>query len=477
LTETFLSQALCAQALPALAARGIAVPAYARGGLVPGVVHLGLGAFHRAHQALVFDYLLGQGDARWGVLGVSMRNPEVADTLASQEGLYAVQVASHAGIRWQVAGAVVKTAVAARDRAAVVEAMAAPSTRWVTLTVTEKGYGPELAQLLVDGLAQRHAGGLAGLTVASCDNLSDNGRQLEALCMAEAAQRSPVLAAWLQSACAFPNSMVDRIVPAATPERRAAALQALGVHDAAALGTEAFWEWVIEDRFVDANDGAALASAGVTVVRDVRPFEEAKLRMLNGSHTAIACIGAVARLGTVAGTVGQAAVRALVHGHMTHEVMPHLQRSDGAAYRDALLARFVNPELKHSVHQIASDNSKKIPLRWPPTLLAQQQAGRPSPRLAFAAAAWMRYCRGVDEQGEAYVLSDPMGETLQALARQHAGNADATVQALGTLPAIWGAELPLNTAWLAEVSGHLQAIERLGVLTAAEALCASLPAD
>ncbi len=462
------SNSLGTAALPLLAARGIQVPTYARDGQIPGVVHLGLGAFHRAHQALVFDRLLGQGDARWGVLGVSMRNPEVADTLAAQQGLYAVQVASHAGIQWQVAGAVLQTAVAARERDKVVAAMAAPSTRWITLTVTEKGYGPELAQLLVDGLARRHANGLPGVTVASCDNLSNNGRQLQALCVADAEKRNAGLAAWLKTACAFPNSMVDRIVPAATPERRAAAREALGVTDAAALGTEAFWEWVLEDQLADPADAAVLRSAGVNVVKDVQPFEEAKLRMLNSSHTAIACIGAVARLGTVAGTVGQPGVRALVHGHMTHEVMPHLQRTDGAAYRDALLARFVNPELKHSVHQIASDNSKKIPMRWPPTLLAQQQAGRSSPRLAFAAAAWMRYCRGVDEQGEAYTLTDPMGEALQALAKKHAGNAADTVQGLGTLPAIWGADLPLNTAWLAEVSTHLQAIEQLGILKAIE---------
>lgn len=473
---TTTSQTLGTSALPLLAARGIQVPTYARQGLVPGVVHLGLGAFHRAHQALVFDHLLTQGDARWGVLGVSMRNPEVADTLAAQQGLYAVQVASHAGIYWQVSGAVLQTAVATREREKVLAAIAAPSTRWITLTVTEKGYGPELAQLLVDGLARRHGNGLPGVTVASCDNLSNNGRQLQALCVADAETRSASLAAWLKTACAFPNSMVDRIVPAATPERRAAAQEVLGVADAAALGTEAFWEWVLEDQLADPADAAVLRSAGVNVVRDVRPFEEAKLRMLNGSHTAIACMGAVARLGTVAGTVGQAAVRALVHGHMTHEVMPHVQRADGEAYRDALLARFVNPELKHSVHQIASDNSKKIPMRWPPTLLAQQQAGRASPRLAFAAAAWMRYCRGVDEQGEAYTLNDPIGDTLQALARQHGGNPAATVQALGTLPAIWGDELVRNGPWLEEVTGHLTSIERLGMLKATEALVAKLSA-
>ena len=449
--------------LRAVAARGVAVPDYARSGVI-GVVHLGLGAFHRAHQALVFDALLQRGDARWGVLGVSMRNPAVADTLAAQDGLYAVQVASAAGVHWQVSGAVWQTCVAARESAQVVAALAAPGTRWVTLTVTEKGYGPALAELMVQGLAARYAADLGGLTIASCDNLSNNGRRLQALCVAAA--QDPALAAWISTTCAFPNSMVDRIVPAATAERLTAAAGALGVEDHAALGTEACWEWVIERRFVDDSDGAALAAVGVTVVNDVTPFEEAKLRMLNGSHTAMACIGAVAGWPVISDCVNQPAVHQFIHSLMTHEVGPQLSRSDWPAYRDALLQRFANPALRHSAHQIATDSSQKIPQRWPPSVVGARQLDLPVEHLAFAAAAWMRYLRGSDEAGEPYTMNDPMAGELHALALSHAGDAAATVQALGTLAAIWGDALPGDAAWLARVTHWLTQINALGMLAA-----------
>lgn len=459
--------------LPALAARGILVPTYPRQG-APGVVHLGLGAFHRAHQALVFDALLQRGDTRWGVLGVAMRSTQLADVLGAQDGLYAVQVASSAGSQWQVGGAIWQTAVAAREPARVVQAIAAPSTRWLTLTVTEKGYGPELGQLIAQGLAARHATGLPGLTIASCDNLVGNGRRLQALCVDAARRLNPALADWVERACAFPNSMVDRIVPAATPQRLAAAHDALGVTDEAALGTEAFWEWVIERRFADPGDAEVLAAAGVTVVDDVAPFEDAKLRLLNGSHTAMACLGAVAGWPVIGDCITQPAVRRFIHGLMTQEVGPQLARPDWPAYRDALLARFANPALQHSVHQIATDSSQKIPQRWPPSVLGALRAGLAVDRLAFAAAAWMRYVRGNDEQGASYAMNDPMAGELQALALSHAGDAAATVQALGTLRVIWGEALPENTHWLARVTRQLDRIDRLGVLAALAQLQADL---
>ena len=260
---------LSATWLPGLTAHGVAVPAYPRSG-APGVVHLGLGAFHRAHQALVFDRLLAGGDSRWGVLGVAMRQPALAQALAAQDHLYSVQTASAQERSWRVSGAIWRSCVAAESPQTVVQAMASPGTRWVTLTVTEKAYTPTLADLLVRGLRARRTAGLGGLTVASCDNLSGNGRQLRALCMAAAndpAQGSDDgLADWIAAHCAFPNSMVDRIVPAASSVTSAEAAQALGVPDQAALRTEAFWEWVIERNFVDDTDAATLSAVGVQVV-------------------------------------------------------------------------------------------------------------------------------------------------------------------------------------------------------------------
>ena len=464
---------LSATWLPGLTAHGVAVPAYPRSG-APGVVHLGLGAFHRAHQALVFDRLLAGGDSRWGVLGVAMRQPALAQALAAQDHLYSVQTASAQERSWRVSGAIWRSCVAAESPQTVVQAMAAAATRWVTLTVTEKAYTPTLADLLVRGLRARRTAGLGGLTVASCDNLSGNGRQLRALCLAAAndpAQGSDDgLADWIAAHCAFPNSMVDRIVPAASSVTSAEAAQALGVPDQAALRTEAFWEWVIERNFVDDTDAATLSAVGVQVVDEVAPFEEAKLRLLNGSHSAMACIGALAGLPVISDCIAQRAVHRLVHGLMTHELGPLLRRPDWPDYRDALLQRFANPTLQHSVHQIAMDSSQKISQRWVPSALAALQAGLPVERLAFAAACWLRYCRGVDEQGRAYALADPLAENLTALARAAGDDLDTLVATLGRLPAVWGEALPAHPGWLPRVRHWLGRIQVEGVLVSAGAV-------
>ena len=465
---------LSATCLPGLTAHGVAVPAYPRNG-APGVVHLGLGAFHRAHQALVFDRLLAGGDSRWGVLGVAMRNPALAQALAAQDHLYSVQTASAQERSWRVSGAIWHSCVAAESPQTVVQAMAAAATRWVTLTVTEKAYTPTLAALLVQGLRARRAAGLGGLTVASCDNLSGNGRQLRALCLAAA--NDPALgsddglADWIAAHCAFPNSMVDRIVPAASSVTSAEAAQALGVPDQAALRTEAFWEWVIERNFVDDTDAATLSAVGVQVVDEVAPFEEAKLRLLNGSHSAMACIGALAGLPVISDCIAQPAVHRLVHGLMTSELGPLLRRPDWPDYRDALLQRFANPTLQHSVHQIAMDSSQKISQRWVPSALAALQAGLPVERLAFAAACWLRYCRGVDERGRAYALADPLAENLTALARAAGDDLDTLVATLGRLPAVWGEALPAHPGWLPRVRHWLGRIQAEGVLVSADAVC------
>ena len=433
----------------------LSLPGYDRSRLTPGVVHLGLGAFHRAHQAVVFDALLQAGDPRWSVLGVAMRSTDVADGLAAQDGLYSLQVASAEGLSWQVVGSIVRTCVAAREPAQVIDAMAAPETRWITLTVTEKGYGPALGELLVQGLAARRNKGRGGLTIASCDNLSDNGRKLQRLVLAAAPAD---LAAWIEAECAFPSSMVDRIVPAATAQQQADAKAALGVDDACALATEGFTEWVIENNFKDPADADVLRAAGVNVVNDVKLFEEAKLRMLNGSHTAMALLGAVQGWPMIADGVAQPAVRAYVHGFMTGMVMPHLQRPGLAAYRDALLARFANPGLNHKVHQIATDSSLKIPLRWLPTLNDNLAAGQGVDPLAFATAIWMRYLQGVDETGAAYAISDPQAASLQALAREHQGDVAASVKALLGVAAIWGKDLPQDPRFTGRVAHWLARI-------------------
>jgi len=465
---------LCALNLASLPA-DIHTPIYDRRRHAPGVVHLGLGAFHRAHQAMVFDQLLSAGDTRWGIHGVGMTRPDLVNTLRAQDGLYAVRVADGQGVTWHVPGALWRMHVAATERHDVVQAIAAPSTRWVTLTVTEKGYMPALAQLLLDGLRLRQLAGLPGITIASCDNLQGNGHKLQALVKAAATPQDEQLLRWLDTHCAFPCSMVDRIVPAATAEVLAAASQALGLRDDAALSTEGFWEWVIEDRFADPADAALLQSAGVRVTPDVHSYEEAKLRMLNGSHSAMALMGAITGRPFIASCIAEPHIRRFVHRLMSREVAPHLARSDWADYRDALIARFGNPYLKHSVHQIATDSSQKIPQRWPPSVLGQISQGASFEHHALAAATFVRYTLAVDEIGQAYALNDPQADSLMALGAAQRTAPEACVRALLAREDLWGSALPQNAAWIARVTHWHQQVLQHGVDAAIQQLLQQEP--
>jgi fructuronate reductase len=441
-----------ARATLPLVSKSVHTPAYSPTSAQPGVVHLGLGAFHRAHQAMVFDQLLREGDMRWGIHGVGMTQPGLVNKLRAQDGLYAVRVAGANGIEWHVPGALWQTSVATTERQHVLNAIAAPSTRWITLTVTEKGYTPALAQLLIDGLRLRHAAGQAGLTIASCDNLQGNGHKLKAIIHATASSQDADLMTWIDARCAFPCSMVDRIVPAATDEVAAAAKEALGMQDECALSTETFWEWVIEDNFVDPSDAALLSRCGVRVTSQVHSYEEAKLRMLNGSHSAMALMGAITGRAHIADCIGSDHIKEFVHRLMTQEVAPHLSRADWADYRDALIQRFGNPYLKHSVHQIVTDSSQKIPQRWPPSVLGQMAKGQSFEHHALAAAVFLRYTLAKDEQGKAYALNDPQAESLMAIGANQATEPHACVRALLAREDLWGKELAASEAWLDRVS-------------------------
>jgi fructuronate reductase len=465
---------LDANHLPSLDQKDIRTPSYERRTLTPGVVHLGLGAFQRAHQALVFDDLLQAGDERWGVLGVASRSWELADTLSAQDGLYSIKIQSAGRKEWRVVGSVLTTCAATRERQQVLDAIAHSATRWITLTVTEKGYDASLAALLLAGLQQRQAAGLGGLTIACCDNLRSNGDSLKALCLKHATD--PALSDWISRTCAFPNSMVDRIAPASTAEDRSDAAEKLGVSDQAALRTETFWQWVLEDRFVDPSDAEALKRAGVTVVPDVRPYEDAKLRMLNGTHSALATLGLLLDLPVVGECIVQPQVHAFAHRLMTQEVMPHLALPNLADYRDALLARFGNPTLQHAVQQVATDGSKKIGERWVPSVQAQLDLGHTIEHHALATALWIWSCRGESDQGKAYALNDPQGELLHQLARKHQGSPVDMMDAFLKLESIWGSSLPHNQRWRSAVERWLQVVSTEGT-NGALALLLATPAE
>lgn len=410
-------------------------PRYDRERQAEGIVHLGIGAFHRAHQAVYTDDAMAAGDRDWGIVGVSLRSPEVAEQLGPQDGLYTVNERSGEGSATRLIGAVARVIVAPQDPAAVIEALAAPATRIVSLTVTEKGYtrtadgsldvaalGDEAAGgaprslygYLGCALAQRRAAGLPGLTLVSCDNLAENGARLAALLGEYLEHFDPALVRWFVRECTCPSTIVDRIVPATTPEDRDAIAATIGLEDHGAVVTEPFRQWVIEDRF--AGPRPRWEVGGAELVTDVRAHEAAKLRMLNGAHSALAYLGLAHGHQFVHQAIADPELAPLIERLMRDEAAASLGPEPGvdtAAYADRLLARFANPALPHRLIQIAMDGSQKLPQRWLEPLAANAAAGRAAPATLTALAAWIDHVRGDRDP-----VNDPMAQRLAALWRE-----------------------------------------------------------
>lgn len=415
-------------------------PAYSRGRQAPGVVHLGTGNFHRAHQALAFDDLLAAGDARWGICGVSLKRPAMRDALTPQDGLYSVLVRDGAGTRVRVVGALAELRVAPEGRDAVLRRIASPDTRLVTLTITEKGYDEAGADgaiaLLHEGLAARRAAGAGGLSLLSCDNLSSNGARLHARLL-QAAADEPALAAWIERSVCCPDTMVDRIVPATADADRREAAARLGCEDAWPVPAEPFTQWVIEGRFH--GEAPPLDRVGATFVDDVAPWEAMKLRLLNAAHSALAYLGATAGLPTVDAAIAEPRLRAFVRRLWAQAgaTLPASVRRQAPGYGERLLERFANPALRHRLLQIAMDGSRKLPQRLVATLCDARRAGLPHDAPVLAIAAWMRFCAGVDEAGGPLPLDDPLAARLRAAATA-AGDARATVVAMLAIDEVFG---------------------------------------
>jgi fructuronate reductase len=450
----------------------VARPAYDRSRAGVGVVHLGVGNFHRAHQAVAFDDLLGAGDPRWGVCGVSLVRPAMRDALAPQDGLYALLVRDGGGTRARVVGALRELLVAPEAPAAVVARLAAPGTRLVTLTITEKGYdddGPGGAvALLVAGLAARRAAGAGGLSLLSCDNLSRNGARLHARLRAAASARDPALADWIDARVACPDAMVDRIVPASTDADRAEAAARLGVADAWPVAAEPFSQWVVERRF--AGEAPPLEAAGVQLVDDVAPWEAMKLRLLNAAHSSLAYLGAPAGFATVDAAIADAGLRGFVERLWTQAgaTLPAAVRGEAPAYGARLLARFANPALRHRLLQIATDGSMKLPQRLVGTLLDARRAGLPHDAPLLALAAWVRFCAGADEAGGALPLDDPLAPRLRAAA---SGDAAAAARAMLAIGEVFG-DAGADASLAGELASALRALREHGSLAAAARVAA-----
>ncbi|MBU4434790.1 MAG: mannitol dehydrogenase family protein [Alphaproteobacteria bacterium] len=459
----------CPAALP-----GVIQPAYDRDRLTVGVVHLGPGAFHRAHQAYYFDQLLAH-DPRWGICAVSLKSPGVRDALTPQDGLYTLAQLDE-DTTFRIIGSIVEVLVAPEDPPAVFARLAAPMTRMVTLTVTEKGYclsseggldeaHPDIVHdlanprepisaigYLVEGLRRRFAVGLAPYAVVACDNLADNGWRLKAAVTAFANRVEPELAAWIEAEGRFPRTMVDSITPATDDVLRGRVETATGLYDAWPVQREAFTQWVIED--VLGADAPDLASVGVTLTDDVRGFERAKLRLLNGVHSTLAYAGILRGHQTVFEAISDPVLAKLARDLMVEDIIPTLTAPRGldlAAYAEAILKRFRNPEIRHLLAQIAWDGSQKLPFRILGTLGEALEAGRSVDRLALPLAAWMRFIRLWVAAGEAIV--DPLAERLVAIAATCGGDTKSDVAAFLALHEVFPPAMAANPKFVAALEG------------------------
>lgn len=439
-----------------------------------GIVHLGWGAFHRAHQAVFTqDAMSATGDRRWGILGAVRRPGPVTEAFRRQRRYAVLTVAGNPGNAEQAAlrviGAVVDVADLATETPRLLHALAAPTTHVVTLTITEKGYcrrpdghldhdqvaadlGALAAEnaapgdpvpaatpvgLLVRGLAARHRAGGTPVTVLSCDNLPHNGAVLRAVVeeFVAAARPGPdgdALRAWLRSSVTFPGSMVDRITPATTDDVRERVARALGARDAATVAAEPFSQWVIEDDF--AGPRPAWELAGAEFVADVSAWENAKLRMLNGTHSVLAYAGRLAGHRTLAATVTDPAIAGPVRTFLFDDVLPTVTPppdADLRAYGETLLDRFANPATGHTTQQVSTDGTQKIPVRWGPTAQAALDAGRVPQGLAYGLAAWTEFVRRTVRDGGD--LGDPAGAAALTATVRRAGPADPAAVAAALL--------------------------------------------
>jgi mannitol 2-dehydrogenase len=440
-------QPLNERSLPSLPG-SVSRPTYDRSRVQTGIVHIGVGAFHRSHQAMYIDRLLEQGKAQdWGICGVGVLPSDrtMAEVMAAQDGLYTLVVKHPDGnLEARVVGSIVQYLLAPDDPEAVIEKMAAESTRVVSLTVTEGGYNfsavtgefdaanPDVVHdlqpgvtprtafgLVTEALVRRRQRGLAPFTVVSCDNIQGNGDVARRSFTAFAGLRDQELGSWMEQEVSFPNSMVDRITPVTTDEDREEVRRRFGVDDGWPVVCEPFTQWVLEDRFTLGRP--PLEDAGVQVVEDVEPYELMKLRLLNAGHQALAYFGYLAGYRLVHEAAQDPLFQRFLLGYMEEEATPTLRPVPGidlGEYRKKLIERFSNPAVRDTLARLAFDGSERIPKWLLPVIRENLAAGGEIRRSAAVVASWARYCEGVDEEGRPIEVLDRRRDRLMANARR-----------------------------------------------------------
>lgn len=465
----------------------VQLPQYDRQQLRSRIVHFGFGAFHRAHQALLTNRVLNAKGGDWGICEISLFSGDVLmSQLREQDHLFTVLEKGADGNQPIVIGAVHECLNAKLDSlAAIIEKFCEPQVAIVSLTITEKGYciDPATGKLdtqnarilhdlenptephsapgiLVEALHRRRERGLTPFTVLSCDNIPDNGHVVKNAVLGMAEKRSPELAKWIETHVSFPGTMVDRIVPAATEVSLAEITQELGVEDPCAISCEPFIQWVIEDNFVAGRPEWEIA--GVQMVQDVLPWEQMKLRMLNGSHSFLAYLGYLAGFAHVSDCMQDDAFREAARRLMLDEQAPTLRITDVdlTAYADSLIDRFANPALQHRTWQIAMDGSQKLPQRMLEGVRVHLQRESAWPLLALGIAGWMRYVSGVDDAGNAIDVRDPLSEKIRAIVET--SSEKGRVKALLALSEIFGSDLPQHAQFVDAITDAYQRIVERG---------------
>lgn len=461
-------------------------PSYDRSALSAGVVHIGLGAFHRAHQAPIFEKLIEQGDMGWGVVGASLRSAAIAETLGAQDGLFSLFIEEDERRSASIIGTTLDVIVAQRDPRRLIEAIASPTARIITITITEKGYklDPSSGQLMDDdcdvrgdlaslgrpatiagylaaGLRLRRDRAISPITIASCDNMSKNGDKLCRAVVRVARAHDEELGDWIEQHCTFPNSMVDRIVPSTTKSDIAAAGSLLGVLDLATVRTEPFFQWVIEDRLTDTALG--LERADVQITSDLAPWERAKLRLLNGAHSAMAYLGGLAGIHTVDAFVAHEWGERFL-GLLWDEIEATLApppELNLIEYRRALMRRFSNRALCHRLRQIAMDGSQKLPQRLLAPASELIAHGKKPDAVALAIAAWMHWQSGRDDQNLQFDVDDPLASTTARLVAG-ATCAKEYARALMSINSVFPTALVSDAGFAELIEEHLRNLQRSG---------------
>lgn len=452
----------------------VRVPAYALADVRQGMAHIGVGGFHRAHQAYYTDALMNRGEGLdWGICGVGLRAEDrrARDDLADQDYLFTLfELGDDEASEVRVIGAIRDMLLAEDDAQALIDKLADPRIRIVSLTITEGGYciddssGEFMAHLpqiqhdlahprqprtvfgfLCAALARRRAAGTPAFTLMSCDNLPHNGAVTRKALLAFAALRDPELHDWIAAHVGFPNAMVDRITPMTSIAHRLQLHDQHGVDDAWPVVCEPFVQWVLEDKFV--NGRPAWEKVGVQFTDDVTPYEEMKIKLLNGSHLALTYLGFLKGYRFVHQTMADPLFVTFIRAYMDLDVTPQLAPVPGidlAAYKDTLVARFSNRAIADQLERVCSDGSSKLPKFSVPTINRLLADGGDPERAALVVAAWALYLRGVDENGERYAIPDPRAAFCQALVTD-----DARVsQRLLAVEEIFGSAIPQSPAFV-----------------------------